>query len=261
VAPAATPTTVEDRWILSRLQAVKAEITGHIEAFEFHLAALGLYDFVYSELCDHYVELVKPRLANEDKEELSATLLLVLSETVGLAHPIIPFVTEEIWSLLPHAEGLLAGAAYPSVDASLRDGDAEERLARVIDAVSALRGWRDTAGAKPGARLAGRLEAVGYDGVEASVANLARFDFVADGGDPIATVAIPGGAVAVLATDGLDLEAASRRAEAERARIEAEIARAEAKLANKGFVDKAPPEVVQAERDKLERLKAELEAL
>jgi valyl-tRNA synthetase len=262
VDAAATPTAIEDRWILSRLQAVKEQTSAHIEAFEFHLAALGLYDFVYSELCDHYVELVKPRLtAEEGAEEVSATLLHVLSETVALAHPVIPFVTEEIWSHLPGSEGLLAGAAFPPPDAGLVDRDAEARMAQVVEAVSLLRGWRDTAGARPGMSIAGRLEASGYEGVEDSLAHLARFDFVADGGDPVAIVPIPGGAVAVLATEGLDLEAASRRTDAERARIEAEIARAAAKLANEGFVDKAPPDVVQAERDKLERLQAELESL
>jgi valyl-tRNA synthetase len=259
--PAARPTTVEDRWILSRLQAVKEQTAAHIEAFEFHRAALGIYDFVYSELCDHYVELVKPRLAGDEKEDLSATLLLVLAETVALAHPVIPFVTEEIWSLLPGAEGLLAGARYPAPDASLVDRQAEGSLARVIDAVSDLRGWRDTAGAKPGARIAGRLEADGYGGVQDSLAHLARFDFVADGADPVATVKIPGGAVAVLATEGLDLEAASRRTDDERRRLESEIARAEGQLANDRFVSKAPEHVVQAERDKLERLRAELAAL
>ena len=262
VEPATRPATIEDRWILSRLQAVKEQTAAHIEGFEFHLAALGIYDFVYSELCDHYVELVKPRLAAGDGiEDLSATLLLVLSETIALAHPVIPFVTEEIWSHLPGSEGLLAGASFPSPAPELVDPDAEARLARVVEAVSALRGWRDTAGARPGARIGGRLEASGYDGVEDSLAHLARFDFVADGGDPVATVAIPGGAVAVFAGEGLDLEAASKRTDAERARIESEIARAEGKLANEGFVAKAPPEVVEAERAKLDRLRAELEAL
>jgi valyl-tRNA synthetase len=262
VEPAARPATIEDRWILSRLQAVKAQTAAHIEAFEFHLAAGGLYDFVYSELCDHYVELVKPRLAAEDgTEDLSATLLLVLTETAALAHPIIPFVTEEIWSFLPNREGLLAGASYPTPDPGLVDRDAELLLAQVIDAVSLLRGWRDTAGARPGARIAGRLEAEGYGEVQDALAHLARFDFLSDGGDPVATVKIPGGAVAVLATEGLDLEAASRRADEERRRLEAEIARAEGQLANERFVAKAPQHVVQTERDKLERLRAELDAL
>jgi valyl-tRNA synthetase len=260
--PVPRPTAIEDRWILSRLEAVKHETARRIEAFDFHHVALGLYDFVYSELCDHYVEMVKPRLMAEDAAaDVSSTLLYVLGETVALAHPVIPFVTEEIWSHLPGERGLLAGAAFPHPRPELVDLEVERRMSAAIEAVQALRGWRDTVGARPGARIAGRLEADGYDGVDRAVAHLARFDFVGDGGDPVATVAIPGGTVAVLASEELDLGAAEGRAREHRERLEAELARAEGKLANEGFTAKAPPAVVQAERDKLERLRAELEAL
>src|SRR5256714_8802300 len=113
VETAARPQAVEDRWILSRLQRAKADMRRSIETFEFHHAALGLYDFVFSELCDRYIELVKPRL---DERDVQATLLLILRETLALAHPIIPFVTEEIWSHVPGAEGLLAAARWPAAD-------------------------------------------------------------------------------------------------------------------------------------------------
>src|SRR3954468_3061784 len=110
-AGAKQPITIEDRWILSRLERAKSSIRGAIEAFEFHHAALGLYDFVFGELCDRYIELVKPRL---DDAAVQATLLHVLRETLALAHPIIPFVTEETWSYVPGHNGLLAAAAWPA---------------------------------------------------------------------------------------------------------------------------------------------------
>ena len=91
--------TVEDAWILSRLQRAKAATEQAFEDFEFHRAALGLYDFVYGDLCDWYLELIKPRLYADDNAEVSAVALHVLRETLALAHPVIPFVTEEIWSL------------------------------------------------------------------------------------------------------------------------------------------------------------------
>ncbi len=139
IHPAPRPTTIEDRWILSRLQEILADTAARIEDYDFSHAALGLYDFVYAELCDWYLEIVKPRLAGapaaqggvasgkaargagdgearattyfsdpnqtasqgrEDREALVATLLYVLRETVALAHPVIPFVTEELWSYL-----------------------------------------------------------------------------------------------------------------------------------------------------------------
>jgi valyl-tRNA synthetase len=255
---AARPRTVEDRWILSRLARAREDISRRIEGYDFSHAALGLYDFVYGELCDWYLELVKPRL-RAGEEDVAATLLHVLTETLALAHPMIPFVTEEIWAHLPGASGLLAarterGESWPLDEA------AEASLGRAIEAVQALRAWRDVAGVKVGAQIGARLVADGYDETAEQIARLTRLSLTADGGDPVASVPVPGGTVEILPSDGLDLGAAERKAAQARAKLEEEIARSEAKLANQGFVAKAPPAVVQAERDKLARLRAELEA-
>jgi valyl-tRNA synthetase len=260
-APA--PATVEDRWILSRLQVAERELTEAFDAFEFHHAALGLYRFVYEELCDWYLEMLKPRLYAGDAEAAEFALY-VLAQTLALAHPIIPFVTEEVWSYLPGADGLLMARRWPRADETLRDAAVEAEVGRAIDATQALRRWRDSVGAAPGTAVPARLEADGYERVAAHVARLARFEFSEDGDPthpPVATVGVPGGNVAVLASQAVDLEAERRRA-AERADVlRAEIARAEGKLANQGFVAKAPAPVVQAEREKLERLRRELEEL
>jgi valyl-tRNA synthetase len=255
------PRTVEDAWILSRLQRAKAETARAIETFEFHRAALGLYDFVYGELCDWYLEIVKPRLYDDDDEDVARFALGVLAETLAIAHPVIPFVTEEIWSHIPGVEGLLMGARWPAADESLVDRGAEAELGRAIAAVQALRGWRDGIGAPPAAVLPARLEADGYERTAEHVARLARCAWSSDGGEPAATVAIPGGAIAMLPSDAVDLGAAARRIEERRAWLAAEIERAERKLANDGFVAKAPEAVVQAERDKLARLREERDAL
>jgi valyl-tRNA synthetase len=261
--PEPRPQTVEDRWILSRLQRAKQLIADCITEFDFSHAALGLYDFVYGELCDWYLERVKPRLYDEtaDRYDVSATLLHVLTETVQVAHPLIPFVTEEIWSFLPEAEGLLAGREAVGFEPAWVDEDADEQVGRAIEAVQELRGWRERVEVAPGAFLPARLVAEGYDEVVDFVAERARLELQPDGGDPVATVAIPGGAVHVLAGGGFDPAAAEGRRAAKTAQLESEIARSEGKLANEGFVAKAPPEVVQAERDKLERLRKELEEL
>jgi valyl-tRNA synthetase len=252
-----SPTTVEDRWILSRLQAAKADVAGAIDRFEFHVAALRLYDFVYGELCDWYLEMIKPRLY-EDEREVAELALHVLGETLALAHPIIPFVTEEIWSLLPGHDGLLLVHRYPEPDETLRDEEVEHEVARAIAAVQALRAWRDSVGAPAGATVPARLDAEGYGRAEKHIARLARVEWSQDGGEPVATVGVPGGSILVLASEAVDLEAAAKRAEAQRATLEKEIARAEGKLANQGFVAKAPPAVVEKERQKLEELKREL---
>jgi valyl-tRNA synthetase len=247
------PQTVEDRWILSRLQRVVADSHRNMEEFNFHKLSLGLYDFVYGELCDWYLELVKGRDFDKD---LSATMLHVLRETLALSHPMIPFVTEELWSNVPGADGLLAGGRLPRPDESLVDEDAEKVVGDVIAAVTAIRAWRDSAGIKPGERLPAALP----EGLEPdAVARLARLDLDADREGEPATVLAPAGAVEIWG--GVDPEEEARKREAQRKELAAEIKRAAGKLANEGFVAKAPEAVVQGEREKLERLRAELEAL
>ncbi len=253
--------TVEDAWILSRLQRAKVAMEKAFEDFEFHRAALGLYDFVYGDLCDWYLELIKPRLYADDNAEVSAVALHVLRETLALAHPVIPFVTEEIWSYLPGSTDLLMAGPWPTPDSDLVDEAAEAELARAIAAVQELRAWRDRVGAKPGASLEARLEAEGYDRTADAVARLARVTWTENGTAPAATVPIPGGNVAILASDAVDTEAEAKRAAAERTRLKAEIERAQRKLGNEAFVAKAKAEVVQAERDKLARLQSELDSL
>jgi valyl-tRNA synthetase len=261
LSDAPEPVTVEDAWILSRLQAAKEEIDDAIATFELHRAALGLYDFVYGELCDWYLEMLKPRLYADDNRDAAAFALRVLAETLALAHPVIPFVTEEIWSHVPGADGLLMAHHWPEPDPALRDTAVEEELGRAIAATQELRGWRDRVGAAPGKVVPARLQAGGYERVAEHVSRLARVEWSSDGDDPVATVGVPGGSVLVLASDAVDVEAEQRRARERAQKLRAEIARAEGKLANEGFVSKAPPPVVQAERDKLERLKRELEEL
>ena len=253
---------VVDRWILSRLERAKAEIGGRIERYDFSHAALSLYDFIYGELCDWYLELVKPRL-RAGEPELSAILLHVLTETVTLAHPLIPFETEEIYSHIPGAEGLLAARVATEPAPTEAGGDAEAAIARVIEAIQALRGWRDRNGIKAGATLSARLNADGYEETAEHLQRLARIKLVGDG-EPVdsgATVMIPGGTVEILAGDELDLGAAERKRQERRSKLETEIDRAHRKLANPGFVAKAPAAVVEQEREKLARLQSELEAL
>ena len=270
---AARPTAVEDRWILSRLARATAEVHARIDGYDFSHAALALYDFVYGELCDWYLELVKPRL-RAGEPELAATLLHVLTETLALAHPIIPFVTEEIYAHLPGVEGMLAARIQTDPPRAVDEG-AEAAMGDLIEAIQALRGWRDLAGVKAGATVRARLAATGYADTAPQLARLARVELVESvestasipPGDspganpPVASVPIPGGAVEILAGEEVDLGVAQRKLEARREKLAAEIERAERKLANPGFIAKAPPEVVAAEREKLTRLQAELETL
>ena len=257
-AAAPAPTTVEDRWILSRLARFEAECSARIEAYDFPRAALALYDFVYGELCDWYIELVKGRLG---EPELDATLRFVLRETLQLAHPMMPFVTEELWRYLGEdGEGMLAALVRVPSGAAAIDAPAEAALERVIAATQAIRNWRDEVGVKQGVTLAARLDAEGWEQEPAALlARIARLQLRAGEAPALAAVAIPGGVLSVL--EGVDLGAHEERRERERARIAAEIERLRAKLANTAFVANAPAQVVAAEREKLAAFEAELEAL
>jgi valyl-tRNA synthetase len=255
--PAPSPDAPEDRWILSRLEAAKGDFAQRIEDYDFSKAALGLYDFVYGELCDWYLELIKSR---EFDLALSGHLLHILRETLVLAHPVIPFVTEELWSQLPSAEGLLATQRRSGGDPALRDATAEEQLGRVIATVQAVRSWRDAGGVKPGSVLAARIAGVDDAGLVALVARLARLNPVdGDPREPVATIPVAGIQVELL--EGVDPAEAAAKVAKQREHLEREIALAERKLANDGFVAKAPPAVVDAEREKLARYRAELDAL
>jgi valyl-tRNA synthetase len=304
--PAARPRAVEDRWILSRLSRIEADTATRIESYDFSHAALGLYDFVYGELCDWYLEIVKQRLPDlaegspgDDRTALAETLLYVLRETVATAHPLIPFVTEELWRYLDDSGELLAGARYPHPREDLIDLDAEVALERAIEAVTLTRAWRDSVGARAGLFVPARLRAEGYEETASLLARLARLELVvdgaaSDGGDPgelerplddggagvptggaprarggdpleesapVASIPIPGGTVEILSGEGLDLGAAERRRAASREKLVAELGRVQAKLAKPGFVEKAPAAVVAGERERLERLRSELELL
>jgi valyl-tRNA synthetase len=261
--PAVMPSTIEDRWILSRLARARGRLDQAIGAYELSRAAFELYDFVYGELCDWYLEFVKPRLYDRDGPT-AATLLHILTETLTIAHATIPFVTEEIYSYIPGAEGLLAARVGDGADVSRVDPEAETELERAIAAIQAVRAWRDAAGLKGAAAratLQARILADGYQQTLVHVERLTRLRTTGDQpGETAAAIPVPGGVIEIIASPELDLEAADREREAKRAKLLEEVARAESRLANPGFLAKAPPAVVQAEREKLTRLKAELDS-
>jgi valyl-tRNA synthetase len=253
-APAPVVSRTEDRWILSRLERTIASVTEKLEAYDFAHAAQEAYSFFWSELCDWYLEIVKPRLY-EGEPEVSATLLYALERVLALLHPLMPFVTEEIWSHHPARSGHLAVHPFPEADESLFDAAAEQDVEGGIELTRRLRAWRDLVEVPVASTLLARV-----DGVEPQefVGRLSRFDLSADGdGDPVASV----GPVKVLDSAEVDAAAVSARLEKRREELRAEVERGERKLANEGFVAKAPAEVVEEERGKLERYRAELDDL
>jgi valyl-tRNA synthetase len=244
---------VEDRWILSRLEATIASVTVKLENYDFAHAVQEVYAFFWSELCDWYLEMVKPRLY-EGEAEVSATLLWTLERLLALLHPVMPFVSEEIWSHHPWRRGHLVVHPFPTADESLRDAGAEAEVGAGIELTRRLRAWRDLVEAPASAVLDARAEGARP---HEFVGRLSRFQFEENGGDPVAAV----GPVKILASADIDAEAVGARIEARRAELRAEVARAEGKLGNERFVANAPAEVVAEERQKLERYSRELEEL
>jgi valyl-tRNA synthetase len=251
--PAPAPVRVEDRWILSKLERTIVSVTEKLEAYDFAHAVQDAYSFFWRDLCDWYLEIAKPRLY-DGETEVSSNLLWALERVLALLHPTMPFVTEEVWSFHPARRGHLAVHPFPVAEHSLLDEAAEADVEGGIGLTQRLRAWRDLVDVPAASVLAARVE-----GVEPPefVARLARFEFSEDGGDPVASV----GPVRVLASEQLDAEAVAARLDARREELRAEVERAERKLGNEGFVAKAPAEVVEEERGKLERYRGELAEL
>jgi valyl-tRNA synthetase len=251
--PAPRPLQVEDRWILSRLERTIAAVTEKLESYDFAHAVQEAYSFFWRDLCDWYLEMVKPRLY-DGEAEVSATLLYALERVLALLHPLMPFVTEEIWSFHPGSRGHLVVHPFPQADEAFFDAAAEADVEGGIGLTQRLRAWRDLAGVPAGAVLVAVI-----DGVEPPrfVGRLSRFEFDGIGAEPVASV----GPVRILDSDQLDAEAVAQRLDRRREELRAEVERGERKLGNEGFLAKAPAAVVEEERGKLERYRTELAEL
>jgi valyl-tRNA synthetase len=259
VEPAPAPIKIEDRWILSRLQRAIEVVTAHLDTYDFAHAALDLYRFFWSELCDWYLEIVKPRL-NDREPEVGATLLWILEQTLALAHPIMPFVTEEIYSYMRAGRRagpeMLVVHAFPERDSALVDHAAERQVERWIELTRSVRRWRDLVGV-PAASLLPAHVTSSEEPPHELVPRLARLSFDSVEGEPLASF----GPVEILASSDVDAERVRSRV-AERCKtLRSEIDRAEGKLGNEGFIVNAPADVVEAERKKLAGYRTELEEL
>jgi len=236
-------------------------VTRNLDSYDFAHAALKLYRFFWSELCDWYLEIVKPRLY-DGEPEAAATLLWALEQTLAVAHPMAPFVTEEIYSYLRSAAGgegseMLVVHPFPEVDGALLDEAAEREVEASIELTRSVRRWRDLVGVAPGSVLPARVADQGGEPPHELVARLSRLSFDGAEGEALASF----GQVEILPSEQVDAAQVRRRVAERRETLRAEVERAERKLSNQGFVSNAPAEVVEAEREKLTTYRAELEEL
>jgi valyl-tRNA synthetase len=252
-----------DRWLLSRLDTVTADATRLMESHLYGEAGRQLRDFVWSELCDWYIEAAKARLHGtpDERRAVAQTLAFALERSVRLLHPYIPFVTEALWQQLPHVGDSLIIAAWPS--AGNPDRQAEADFVALIELVRAIRNARVEASVEPGQWIAAVVSAgdraPAFEEARRELATLARVDddqLTITSSPPMggegALTAVAGDSVAVLPLAGLiDMEAERDRLRREITEAEAEKQRAERQLANEAFIAKAPPAVVDTQRRRL----------
>ncbi|TVT48283.1 MAG: valine--tRNA ligase [Denitromonas halophila] len=253
-----------DRWIVSKLQRTEAEIAQHFADYRFDLLSKAIYEFVWDEYCDWYLELAKVQIQTGNDAQQRATrrtLLRVLETVLRLAHPVMPFITEELWqTVAPMAkrrdtESLML-ARYPQADLSRIDEVAEAKVAELKGMIYACRNLRGEMNISPAQRMpliaAGNTDTLtAYAPYLAGLAKLSEVQVVTDiSADELAPVAVAGNFRLMLKVE-IDIAAERERLTKEITRLEGEITKAEGKLANESFVARAPAAVVDQERARL----------
>lgn len=270
------PYTLADKWILSRLQDTVKDVTGLLERFELGEAGRAIYDFIWSEVCDWYIEVAKPRLYNKEAAAERATaqhvLATVLVSAMKLLHPYMPFITEEIYQCLPHEAESIMISKWPVADESLVDPEAERGMNAIMDSIKAIRNMRAEVNANPGKKIPAIMlvsedlrEVVAHN--DSYIKLLGGIDNLElrplNGEKPEnAMAAVVTGIEVYLPLAGLiDVEKETQRLSKELAAMEKDLQRAGGKLNNAGFLAKAPEDVIAKERAKYEELSGKIEAV
>ncbi|NGQ94331.1 valine--tRNA ligase [Brevibacillus sp. SYP-B805] len=254
-----------DKWILSRLQATIADVTRLMDAFEFGEAGRILYNFIWDDLCDWYIEMAKLALYGSDeaaKKTTQSVLVTVLDQTLRLLHPFMPFITEEIWQALPHEGESITVAAWPQVNEAWKDAEAEAEMSLYMEIIRSVRNIR----AEVNVPMSKKIELLIKASDAETLARLKRGeDYIVRFCNPErlqidtaltppekAMSAVVTGAEIFLPLAGLiDIEQELKRLQKELDTLTFEVERIEKKLANEGFIAKAPAKVIEEEKAKL----------
>lgn len=274
--------SLADKWILSNLNTLVKEVTENMDNFELGIALQKVYDFMWTEFCDWYIELVKPVLYGEDEKAKGIVynvLFNVLETGLKLLHPVMPFITEEIFIHLNDKEETITLSAWPEYKEELNDKKAESDMAFVIEAIKNLRNLRAEMNVKP-SRKANVICYISDEAKDAftagasyieKLASASNVSFISDKNEVpenAVSLVVKGGELFMPLLDLVDREKELERLAKEVKKLEGEIERIDKKLSNAGFVAKAPEKVVLGEKEKrskyvemLEAVKARVEAL
>ena len=264
---------IEDKWILSKLNDLAREVCENMDSYELGVAAGKIYDFIWDSYCDWYIELTKPRLNGEDEQSrlgAQKVLLYVLTEILKLAHPFMPFITEEIWQALPHEGEALMIEGYPVFSEALHFPEDEQSFEMVMNAIKAVRARRSEMNVPPSRKthliIASDRKAAFEAGRSyicklAYAEELSVLDAAPENTEGMVSVVTDNARVFIPLAELVDLDAERARIGKELANAEKQLAAQIGKLSNENFVTRAPEAVVQLERDKKDKLEALIENL
>lgn len=272
--PAKEQWQLADKWILARLNETVEQVTRLFDNFEFGEAGRALYNFIWNDFCDWYIEMAKENLNGQDQQQKQNTqniLCYVLDQTLRLLHPIMPFVTEKIWLSMPHQGQSLVTAAYPTPNADFSNETAKAEMENLIELIKAVRNSRAEVNAPMSSAIEILIKTTNPQTKAVFEANkdyIDRFchpkhlEIGSDVTPPALamTSVITGAEVYLPLADLIDLNEEVARLQKEAAKLESEVARGEKKLGNERFVANAPEQVVAKEKEKLAGYQAKLVA-
>ncbi|NLB33012.1 MAG: class I tRNA ligase family protein, partial [Tissierellia bacterium] len=250
------------------------EATDYLEKFELGMAAQRVYDFIWNEYCDWYIEMVKPRLYGQDsadKDTARFVLIKVLKDMLKLLHPFMPFITEEIWSYLPNTSERLVKANWPKYLDEENFEEAETNIEFIMEAIRSIRNIRAEMNVLPSKKaraifIPSKSEVKLFieSGAKyfATLANITEVKIVNDKveiGEDTASSVIDGTEIYLPLADLIDFEKEIERLEKEKSRLEGELKRVKGKLNNEKFISKAPESVVNEEKEKLQKYQLMME--
>ena len=250
---------LEDRWILSRYNALVEGVTDCLEKFELGMAVQKLYDFIWDVFCDWYIEIAKIRLNGEDeaaRATVKAVLVYVMSNTLKLLHPFMPFITEEIWQTLPHEGDSIMVSPWPKAEKALTFAAEEAQMERIMAAIKAIRNRRAEMQVPPSKKAKVFIETAYADTFEKGTVFFMRLAFANaveiaehfDGMEDAVSIITDGARMYIPMEELVDFKAELARLQKEKNAVQKELDMVNAKLGNARFVEKAPAAVVEGQR-------------